>query len=74
MKQINLNKPIYDLWKEDPGIIDVMLELGFHDITKKGALNTAGRVMTLEKGARMKGITLDTIMEYFKRKGYIIQS
>jgi hypothetical protein len=33
-------------------------------------LKTAGRFMTVPKGARMKGIPLEKIKEAFERKGF----
>ena len=42
-------------------IISIMVEIGFENITKPGVLQTVGRVMTLPKGCRMKGISLDTV-------------
>jgi hypothetical protein len=49
-----------------------MVELGFKDISKPVMLNTMGKVMTLTKGARMKGLSLDDIKEKLTNKGYEI--
>jgi hypothetical protein len=49
-----------------------MQELGFTDITKPGMLNTAGRFMTLPKGAAMKGIGLDVIKTAFEKNGFTV--
>ena len=46
---------------------------GFKDITKPGMLNTAGRFMTLPKGAAMKGINMDVIREELMKHGFSIQ-
>ena len=50
-----------------------MEELGFKDITKPGMLNTAGRFMTLSKGAAMKGINMAVIREELMKHGFSIQ-
>ncbi len=50
-----------------------MQELGFTDITKPGMLNTAGRFMTLPKGAAMKGISLDAIKAAFEKSGFTVR-
>jgi len=47
-----------------------MKELGFKSITNPAMLNTAGRYMTIPKGAAMKGIDLEKIREAFRQKGY----
>lgn len=36
-------------------------------------LSTAGRFMTIPKGAAMKGIDLDAVKEALEDKGYIIK-
>ena len=50
-----------------------MKELGFEQITKQGMLQTAGRVMTISKGARMRGIDLSNIVQTFEKHGYIVK-
>ena len=72
MKTIDLRRSIHDLCKEDPEVIEIMVSLGFEMITSPGMLNTAGRVMTLPKGAMMKNIPLDKIRSVFTSRGYTI--
>lgn len=72
-KIIDLNKTIYELSKEVPEITEIMLELGFKDIAKPGMLNTAGRLMTLKKGAAMKKIEMEVIVKTLGEKGYEIR-
>ena len=70
MKTIDLSKSVYEICKEYPDIIEIMKELGFESITNPGMLNTAGRFMTIPKGATMKKIPMDKIKEAFENKGY----
>lgn len=72
-KSIDLSKTVHDLCKEDPEIIDIMKELGFESITNPAMLNTAGRFMTIPKGAVMKGLELGKIKEVFTSRGYSIK-
>ena len=65
-KILDLSKSVYDLCQEYPEIIDIMSELGFSDITKKVALNTMGRIMTIPKGSEIKDIPMDTIISKFQ--------
>jgi hypothetical protein len=44
--------------------------VGFSEIAKPGMLATVGRVMTIPKGARMRGIKLDKIIAAFEQRGY----
>jgi hypothetical protein len=72
-KTIDLSRSLHDICGEYPQVIDIMRELGFRDITKPGMLNTAGRFMTIPKGAAMKGISLDIIRDTFKKEGFELQ-
>lgn len=69
-KVIDLSKSVYEICKEYPEIISIMKELGFENITSPGMLQTAGRLMTIPKGARMKNIPMGKIKEAFSAKGY----
>ena len=72
-KTIDLKKSIHDICSEYPDVKEIMQELGFSDITKPGMLNTAGRFMTIPKGASMKGISLDRLKEEFEKNGYRLE-
>lgn len=69
-KVIDLSKSVYDICKEHPDAVSIMKDLGFDNITNPGMLNTAGRFMTIPKGAAMKKIPMEKIKEVFAAKGY----
>lgn len=71
-KSIDLSKSVYELCMNDSKVIDIMKTLGFDNITEKGMLNTVGRVMTISKGAKMKGIPLVDIIKVFEEEGYTV--
>ena len=71
-KSIDLNKTVLELSQEHPEFLEVMKELGFTDITNPAMLKTAGRFMTVPKGARLKGISMGRIKEAFEVKGFKI--
>lgn len=71
-KILEFNKSVFNLVNENPEVKEIMQDLGFADITKPGMINTVGRFMTLPKGAKMKGISLDTVKDAFIKKGYNI--
>ena len=52
-KIIDLKKTVHELVKEYPEVKDIMLDLGFAEITKPAKLQTLGRVMTIPKGTDM---------------------
>lgn len=72
MKSIDLNKPVQKLCTEYPELIEIMREMGFTDIVKPGMLATAGRFMTIPKGAAMKKIDMGTIKQTLESHGFEI--
>lgn len=71
-KILDLNQSVYELCNQYPEIISIMVEIGFENVIKPSVLQTVGRVMTLPKGCRMKGISLDTVKEAFQHNGFKI--
>jgi hypothetical protein len=72
-KTINLSKTIYEIAAENPEIVEILAGLGFSDITNPGMLKTAGRFMTLPKGAALKKLSLEYIKEVLEVKGYHVE-
>ena len=54
-KTIDLSKTVYELVQEFPELVEVMKEIGFSAIANPAMLKTAGRVMTIPKGALCGG-------------------
>ncbi|MFR1324122.1 MAG: DUF438 domain-containing protein [Ezakiella massiliensis] len=70
MKYIDLNKSVYDLVNEYPELLDIMCELGFTEIKKPAMLKSVGRIMTIPKGAKVKGIDMIDIILALKNNGF----
>ncbi len=73
-KIIDLKKTVYELVQEHPELAQIMAELGFSSITNPAMLKTAGRVMTLPKGAAMKGKDLEEIKAELAKRGFAVRS
>ena len=73
MIHISLDETVYDLVSRHPEIRDVMVEAGFGNITKPGMLATAGRFMTIPKGAALKKLELDTIKQQLYEHGFSVK-
>ncbi|MBB5173391.1 DUF1858 domain-containing protein [Texcoconibacillus texcoconensis] len=71
-KQLSLKRSVYELSTDYPEIIDIMVELGFENMTKPGMLQSVGRVMTIPKGCRVKNIPLQKVTEAFQANGFTI--
>lgn len=72
MKKLDFNKSVYDLAKEYPEVVDIMVDLGFSQIKKKAMLNSMGKVMTIPRGAKMHDIPMDEIVKKFEENGFEI--
>ncbi len=72
-KILDLGKSVYELCAADPEILPILAGLGFPDITRPGMLATAGRFMTIPKGAALKKRDLDGIKRAFEGHGYKIK-
>ncbi len=72
-RTLDLRKSVHDLCAQHPELEQAMAELGFTDIVKPGMLNTAGRFMTIPKGAMMKRLDMGTIVARLKQMGYGIE-
>lgn len=73
MKELDLSKTIYELAKNDSEFINHMVTLGFEGVVEGVTLQTVGRVMTLRKGAKVKKIPIEEVVDYFKKQGYNIK-
>ena len=71
-KKLDLSKSVYDLVIEYPEVVDIMKELGFSEITNKVMLNSVGKIMTIPKGAKMKGVSMVDIVGAFMKAGFTL--
>ena len=72
-KKLDLTKSVYDLVTEYPEVTDIMKELGFTEITNKVMLNSVGKIMTIPKGAKMKGVSMVDIVGAFMKAGFTLE-
>ncbi len=72
-KVIDLSKSVHDICKQYPEMVGILKEMGFENIAAPGMLNTAGRIMTIPKGAVMKGIELQKLKDILVAKGFSIK-
>ena len=69
-RPLDLGRSVHDLCGQYPELLEILRSLGFADIVKPGMLQTAGRFMTLPKGARVHGIPLETLRERLENEGF----
>ena len=71
-KKIDLNWSVYDITKTYPEVVDIMVNLGFDEIKKPAMLNSVGRIMTIPKGAKAKGISIPVVIAELIKNGFEI--
>lgn len=71
-KSIDLNQSVYTLCGQYPELIELLAAMGFRDITKPGMLSSAGRFMTIPKGAALKKLDIDNIKQQLVEKGFSV--
>lgn len=74
MKTIDFSRSLFDLVSEFPEIKDIMYSIGFEAITKPGMLQTAGRYVTIPKGAQMKKFLLKLSWQLLKHRDLLWRS
>ena len=73
-KILDLKKTVAELVEENPEVRDIMVGVGFKEITNPVALNVMGRIMTIPRGAAVKGIDLAKVIAAFEEHGYQVIS
>jgi len=71
-KKINLDQTAFELIANYPELKELLFELGFKDIIKPLMLASVGKIMTLRKGALMRGVSLATIVDKLEENDFIV--
>ena len=72
-KRIDLTHTVYQLTQAYPEIIDIMASLGFTEIKKKAIRLSAGKLITIPKGAAMRGISMDLVVKALHDNGFVVE-
>ena len=72
-KELNLNQKVFELCETYPELIEILSNVGFTEITKKNALQTAGKLMTIPKAAKLRGIDMAEIVAALEEAGFSVE-
>ena len=72
-KELDFSKTVAELVEEFPEFQQAMAEIGFKEITQPMVLNVMGRVMTVPKGAAIKGMKLEDVVRELEARGFAIK-
>lgn len=71
-KTIDLTQTVYQLTETFPELIDILASLGFTEITKKTVRLSVGKLMTLQRGADLRSIDMDSIVGTLEANGFTV--
>ncbi len=74
MKEIDLEKSVYELTEAYPELIDILKELGFFGVASAVARNTLGRVTTIPQGCQKQGQNLIEVVKKLEDAGFVVKS
>jgi len=74
MKQINEKDTVYAITNQYPELTNILVDFGFIQMKLPQMLQTAGRIMTLEKGCMMRGFDYNKLKEILKEHGFEVVS
>lgn len=69
-KTIDFSKTVAELAAQYPEVLNIMSGLGFKEITSPAALAVMGKVMTIPRGSKIKGIPMENIVAAFTSAGF----
>ena len=70
MKELDLNKSVYDLTEEYPELVDVLKDLGFAGLAFPAVRKALGKKMTLPAGCEKQKIELAVVISQLEDLGY----
>ena len=73
MKKIDGNRTVYDLIQEYPELKPILVEMGFTPLNNDKMLNTVGRMMPLNSGAKQIKLIHEDLKEGLRKEGFELQ-
>ena len=74
MKEIDLDKTLYELTEQYPELIDILKELGFLGVINPLIRKTLGRKTTIPEGCKKQGKDLNEVIKKLQEKGFMVSS
>ena len=74
MKEIDLEKNVYELTETYPELIEILKGLGFLGVANAVARNTLGRATTIPQGCQKQGQDLGEVIRKLEDEGFKIIS
>ena len=69
---MDLNQTLFELTNKFPELISILKSIGFEKITDPRMMQTAGKIMTIPNGCRMRGISIEVVKDICEKNGFTI--
>jgi predicted transcriptional regulator len=73
MKEIDLEKSVYELTEKYPELIEILKELGFLGVANPVVRKTLGKKTSIPQGCKLQGKELNDVIEKLHEKGFSIK-
>ena len=73
MKEIDLEKTVYELTETYPELIEILKELGFTGVVNLVVRKTLGRMTTITQGCKKQGKNLNEVIKVLEEKGFKVK-
>ncbi|PXW89199.1 uncharacterized protein DUF1858 [Streptohalobacillus salinus] len=70
---IDFTVPVYTVIKEHPELKGILVEFGFKPLTDPAMLNTAGRLVNLNQGAKKIKADVNVLAQQLEWNGYDVK-
>ena len=72
MIEVDPDRNVFEITEAHPALVDVLADLGFAGVRNPGTRATMGRIITLRKGCRLQGRTLQEVGAAFAAAGFTL--
>ena len=72
MKEINVNKTLYELTEQFPELITLLGDIGFMGVKNPIVRKTLGKKINLKEGCEKQGKDLDEVAARLEEKGFTV--
>ncbi|MFA7206678.1 MAG: DUF438 domain-containing protein [Saccharofermentanales bacterium] len=72
-KKLDLSRSVYELVTEYPELADILYNLGLKDIKNPNMFHSVAKLMTIPKGAKMRGIPMEKVIFALMSNGFTLE-
>lgn len=72
-KKLDLSRSVYELVSEYPELADILYSVGLKDIKKAKMFHSVAKLMTIPKGAKMRGIPMEKVILALSSNGFVLE-